>query len=729
MRSEKQTSVARPKREHRYPGARPLHTAESQILVRRDHDIARLEYAIASRQVIEVTAPSGTGKSSLLNAGLQERLKGRYTVVTMSRWAEVAGLEARGLRYYYEAIRAGFADLAKSAGPGEEVIELPDDPYTGLTLLRDTYGKSLVVIFDQLEELMRVNAQIALDFLASVREAAKLFPYRQVLSLRSEYKDQLSELETKLAPTLWQWVRIEELAEGAERDVIRVTHDDAWPIADDVVELIAAAWRAARKDGVRIGLLHLQAMLWVIEDESRRSGLESGWTREGLIVHSPMFRQLAGADSDVESVKREEALTAIVGSSLRRYFEASVDELEEELVQQAGRIPWITGDSGKETRGVIARFVGSLSSAGYKVAQSEDDLFLDAFSEWTGLREQRDAVVALRRLWFTHHKEDLADTDPAVLVHEALDAQPAFADMGLRRNMLNGRLSQSDPLRALAELTVVFERAVSWMASRDIVRITPDFKKNRLVTLIHDGYGESLNTWASETARDPEFFFSALVGSSGTAMLTGADPMPRDQLVTSLRWPGCSIDGVTFENVTFVDCDFRGAVFVFCTFRNVTFRRCYMPGTLFMRCQVEGDGMFFDETVTRTLTMSFTVVAPESQLVFHGVDKRLHESEEKRDGRTPGVDGLVLDGHTGPWTVSESRFRFLMVSGNADVGDTAGPGKILDSQLTLVHFAGQCEPVVVHGDRPVSLIDAPKTVMLDDTGQPYVDRALVTRTW
>ena len=674
-----------------YPGPRPLQMSQSSLLVGREGDIGRLRYAILNRQLVNVTAPSGTGKSSLLTAGLAPTLKD-HKVVMLRSWAEVSGDDP--LAYLYSALRQAFKDSNEEPEIGRD---WPDDPPEGLTLLARRYGifqegetpRLLVAVLDQVEELMRLAPEAAQLLLTGVAYAVRQLPFKLVLSLRTEFKEQLAPLESKLPPRLWQGIRIDSLPPDQEVSVIsrplEVAHDSgeaAWQLAPSVGQNIADTWARAQAETTGLGLLHLQAIMWVIEHEAAPLPSEE-IDATSLKARSAFYRELCGAQ---ESKNAKE----VVVSALKRYLDYSLQELSDQMED-----PHAAG----ETRNVIARFVGGLSAAGYKVTKSSDELFNAAFDGLARMRWDKKIVKELRREW---EDPENRRTGQDELREAAARLGITDASFGGDRSMLAGRLAETDRLSAFCAMSEVFERALTWLQAAGVVRITRDPDQRRLISIIHDGYGVALNQWADSVVghNDGEFFLQVLTGESGNAVLTGMTV--RSRLVEGLRWPGCSIEDATFQDVTLRACDLRGALFYNCRFENVRFEGCYGPGLLFIKPTIAGsEGLTIKDSVTRTLTVTFaTVESGSAGITFEGINQQVAEQNALMIGedRTPGVDGLFIDEHQGPWTVRDSRFRHLLVSGLPnDPG--AGPGVIERSEITLIHLDGQIRPVLCKASR------------------------------
>ena len=180
-----------------YPGLQALQEADAAVFFGRDDDISAGLEALASlrrlagARLLLLLGASGSGKSSLLRAGLLPRLRrdpGRWLVVEPFRPGErpldelAQALVATGQRQGLEAEPAAIRDLVHGADP-EALVGLLGELRSGADCRE---GAALLVI-DQAEELLGPGGE-AMAFIALLRGALEQGAGRlmAVATLRSD---------------------------------------------------------------------------------------------------------------------------------------------------------------------------------------------------------------------------------------------------------------------------------------------------------------------------------------------------------------------------------------------------------------------------------------------------------------------------------------------------------------------------------------------------------------
>ncbi len=188
--------------ENPYPGLRPFETDESHLFFGRDQQVAELVGRLERNRLVAVVGVSGSGKSSLVRAGLIPALERVHVSDAGRRWRMVVTRPA-GAPFECLAADLGRAGLDASGladsshGLIETARQLPAD-------------ESLLVVVDQFEELFRYKEAVLRSddarrrHDASAAEAAEFVqlllaasryqpPVYVVLTMRSDYLGDCAE--------------------------------------------------------------------------------------------------------------------------------------------------------------------------------------------------------------------------------------------------------------------------------------------------------------------------------------------------------------------------------------------------------------------------------------------------------------------------------------------------------------------------------------------------------
>ena len=150
-----------------YPGLRPFEELEEYLFFGREQQINQMVDTLAAQRLLAVVGSSGSGKSSLVNCGLQPALHRGLMASAGSHWRMVRfrpGL--RPIASLAASLAAVFPSAAAMASPDLSLADVID---TNLRLSRlgrvDIYGQmpfapgqNLLVLVDQFEELFRYRA-------------------------------------------------------------------------------------------------------------------------------------------------------------------------------------------------------------------------------------------------------------------------------------------------------------------------------------------------------------------------------------------------------------------------------------------------------------------------------------------------------------------------------------------------------------------------------------------
>jgi len=183
-----------------FPGLRAFEAEESLLFYGREAHVAELLDRLDDTRFVAVTGTSGSGKSSLVKAGLRPALDRGYLVDATTRWRFATMRPGRAPIQALAESLAGVLD----AEPLDAIVRSLGATSAGLSQVVGrsglARGESLLVIADQFEELFRydvtrdqqANASLFVSLLleaAAQRDA----PIYVVVTMRSEFLGRCSE--------------------------------------------------------------------------------------------------------------------------------------------------------------------------------------------------------------------------------------------------------------------------------------------------------------------------------------------------------------------------------------------------------------------------------------------------------------------------------------------------------------------------------------------------------
>ena len=189
-----------------FPGLRPFNQEEDYLFFGREQQVAELVTLLRKQRFLAVTGTSGSGKSSLVRAGLLPELQGGMMKEVGSDWETLV-------------LRPGGAPLQHLAeAVAEASLEDPEDPkvigellatlnHSGLGLVEAIRqseiepGTNVLVLIDQFEEIFRfqrsgaTNEEQAVSFVNLLLEAGaqRDVPIFVIITMRSDYLGDCTE--------------------------------------------------------------------------------------------------------------------------------------------------------------------------------------------------------------------------------------------------------------------------------------------------------------------------------------------------------------------------------------------------------------------------------------------------------------------------------------------------------------------------------------------------------
>ena len=183
-----------------FPGLRAFEAEESLLFYGREGHVAELLERLGDNRFVAVTGTSGSGKSSLVRAGLCPALQRGYLLDASSRWRSAT---MRPGSAPIEALAQAVA-TALGAETVEEIARPLRATSAGLSQVVARAGlgpgESLLIIADQFEELFRfdltrdqqANATLFVSLLLEATEQRQA-PIYVVVTMRSEFLGRSSE--------------------------------------------------------------------------------------------------------------------------------------------------------------------------------------------------------------------------------------------------------------------------------------------------------------------------------------------------------------------------------------------------------------------------------------------------------------------------------------------------------------------------------------------------------
>jgi hypothetical protein len=624
-------------------GPRPLD--ERTQLVGRERELDELYDRFRTYHVVTLTAESGVGKTSFVNAGLRPML----TSKTLNTFIPP------GLTWPEATSRAGIGQATAGAQTSADRLYRvtiggrPDDPRSHeevLTELAD--GRPVVIVLDQFEELLRYQSNLGVELLRLVGRTARDLDVPHLVIARSEFGERLRPVEVRGA-AVWRLSLSELKDESVLRDIaIGPPAAADVTLEDPATKLLCGWWSDARlvvasqrvrsvgTEGLaEIGLLHFQALLWSLGEwlGPREPGDRiTAETLRRFVDHCASDRGPHETLANAETWLLQDALVEYVAVSAGRLADKETVTID----GSERHIRWRNGP-----RLMLARVAPALTAAGFKQPQTLHSLLPQGLGDELTARVASDLVETLQ-------KDQENVRTPAERAEARVDAIRRhvgdFVSAGLASTW-----EDSSALAVVQEMIDCLHAALQAMSDPE-VNILRAFERpgEPIYELVHDGMGSALKQWARQVLDEPISVIGAIGRQRGRSVQVaridaamfghlddrevarwGDVDITRDASggvseveIRGLGWPASATIGTHFANVRLTECDFSGASFVACTFENVTFDRCVLRGALALRCQLLGLTVklgVLDRLKEDRLNL-FTIKNPKGEIAVSFVD-------------------------------------------------------------------------------------------------------------
>ncbi len=210
-----------------YVGPRPIHRGEA--FYGRDPELRRLTNLLAAERIVLLHAPSGAGKSSLLNAGLlpkleQEKKLQLLPVVRVNRLPEDASALPEGANRYLLSVLLSMEEaFGEAAIPEAELAVTSLAEYLAQRWPADPEKRGLLLLLDQFEEVFSLDPydrDAKLEFFTQLGVTLQNRELKTLFLMRDDYIGALEPYAVYLPTQLQATFRLDFLDHSAALEAI-----------------------------------------------------------------------------------------------------------------------------------------------------------------------------------------------------------------------------------------------------------------------------------------------------------------------------------------------------------------------------------------------------------------------------------------------------------------------------------------------------------------------------
>lgn len=367
-----------------YPG--PASVTRRDRFFGREREIGDLTDLLVAERLVLLQGESGTGKTSLLEAGLYPHLGTHYPEVGRLPLVRVGSPPAEdGNRYLLSAVHSLLGPDADLAGLAEPKGARPASRYASPELAevvlgfeaavqaaeRDRGSGYTLLVFDQFEEILTTDpfdrAGIA-AFMLAVGEALRHEHRWAIFSIREEYVARLQRYRHLIPGRLQIAYPLERLTvEGARKAIVRPASEAGGSVSDGAVQTLLEELPLARvqqqdgsfemETGDFVEPMHLQIVCRLLWD---RTG--GHIDEEAVQALDDEFPQGRAVDAALELYYKKEIDELVADPGVDVGEHALRDWFGEQLVKNGRRVKVLEGPGGEPPSAddpLIARILAS----------------------------------------------------------------------------------------------------------------------------------------------------------------------------------------------------------------------------------------------------------------------------------------------------------------------------------------------------------------------------------